>query len=45
MHKFGYTFKEMAEMTQEQIAFLITGLDLEARERQSAQRRAKLKRR
>jgi hypothetical protein len=43
MKEFGYSFEEMDSMTPEQFMFLRTGMQVEARERRSAQRRAKLK--
>jgi hypothetical protein len=44
MKEFGYTFEDIDRMTQEQINFLLTGLQVEAREQKAAQRRSKLKR-
>jgi len=43
MKEFGYTFEEIDQMTAEQIQFLLTGLEVEAREIEAARRRAKLK--
>ena len=44
MKTFGYTFAEIKEMTWEQIMFLYTGLEVEAKEQKASQRRSKLKR-
>jgi len=43
MKEFGYTPDQMAELTQEQLAFLMTGMEVDSRERANAQRRANLK--
>lgn len=45
MKEFGYTFEELDRMTETQIYFLITGLQVDAKEKSAAQRRKKLARR
>ena len=44
MKAFGYTFEDVENMTREQIHWLITGLQVDSKEKQSAQRRSKLMR-
>jgi hypothetical protein len=40
MREFGYTFREIREMTWDQVNFLLSGLAWEASEAKAARRRA-----
>jgi hypothetical protein len=45
MRKFGYSFHDLANMTENQIAFLIEGMNWETRELEKEARKLKARRR
>jgi hypothetical protein len=45
MREFGYTFRQLREMTWDQVNFLLAGLAWEAGELRAAQRKARFRRR
>ena len=45
MHEFGYTFKEIEELTPAQLNFLAIGLELYSKEIERRMRRARPRRR
>lgn len=45
MREFGYTFRDLQEMTLDQLNFLLAGLAWEASEARTALRKARMRRR